>query len=90
MTRDLPVGDAAHGEAVDHDPSRRGDDLAGQELDDGGLAGAGGSHQKHKFPVLNGKGDALKGLRPVFVCFFNVLQSNHIISLVAGDPARCI
>ena len=64
--------------------------MTGQELDDGGLAGAGGSHQKHKFPVLNGKGDALKGLRPVFVCFFNVLQSNHIISLVAGDPARCI
>ena len=87
---DLPVGDAAHGKAVDHDPPRRGDDLAGQELDDGGLTGAGGPHQKYKFPVLNGKGDALKGLRPVFVCFFNVLQSNHIISLVAGAPARCI
>ena len=56
---DLFFSDAAHGKAVDHHAAGGGHDLAGQELDDGGLTGAGGPHQKDEFSVVHGKGNAL-------------------------------
>ena len=69
---DLLVRDAAHGEAVDHDAALRGKDLAGQELDDGGLAGAGRADEEHELPVLYRKGDPAQGLRSVVVCLDDV------------------
>ena len=56
---DLPLGDVAHGEAVDHHPAPGGHQLAGQELDDGGLAAAGGAHQEHELPVLYLEGNSV-------------------------------
>ena len=55
----LTPGDVAHGEAVDHHPAPGGHQLAGQQLDDGGLSAAGGAHQEHEFSVLNLKRNAI-------------------------------
>ena len=70
---DLLVRDAAHGEAVNHDAALRGKDLAGQELDDGGLAGAGRADQEDKFPIVDLHGDAVERLGAGIVGFMHIL-----------------
>ena len=85
----LPLVDAAHGEAVDHDPARRGDDLAGEQLDDGGLARPGRAHQEGELAVLHCKGNALEGVRPVFVYLFRVYQTNHSSAPVRQNATYC-
>ena len=52
---DLFFSDAAHGKAVDHHAAGGGHHLTGHQLDDGGLTGAGGPHQKDEFSVVHGK-----------------------------------
>lgn len=42
-----------------HHPAPGGHQLAGQELDDGGLAAAGGAHQEHELPVLYLEGNSV-------------------------------
>ena len=46
--------------------------LAGDQLDNGGLTGAGGAHQKDEFAVLNGEGDPPNGLGPVVVLHLHI------------------
>ena len=69
---DLLFRDVAHGKTIDHNAPGTGLHLAGQKLDNRGLAGAGGTHQKHKLPVLNGQGNALDGLCAVVILHFHV------------------
>ena len=52
--------------------------LAGDQLDDGGFAGAGGAHQKHKFTVLNLHGNAVEGFVALGVGFDHVGKFYHI------------
>ena len=74
---DLLIRNIADGEPVDHDPPGAGLHLAGQELDNGGLSGAGGPHQKDEFPILNGQADALDRPGPIVIFHLHVFQTNH-------------
>ena len=74
---DLPLGNITDGKTVDHNAAGTGLHLAGQQLDNGGFAGARGPHQKHELPVLNGQGDAPDGPGPVFVLHLHIFQTNH-------------
>ena len=55
--------------------------LTGDELDDGGLTGAGGTHQEHELAVLNGQRDAVKGFISHCVGLDYIQKFNHIYLL---------
>ena len=80
---DLPLLDVGQGEAVNHHPALRGDDLSDEQLDHRGLAAAGGAHHKNELPVLDLHGQAVEGVGAVGVFFHYICQSYHAVSFPA-------
>ena len=76
--RQYPGRDAADGEAIHHDAPGGRHHLAREQLDEGGFPAAGGAHQKHKLPVLDGQRDAPDSRRAVFVLHFHVFETDHM------------
>ena len=75
--RDSPTADGLQMELIDEDVPFRGLDLAGNELDDGGLAGTGGTHQEDKLPVIDVHGDPLQGFVAGVVRFYHICKFYH-------------
>ena len=63
---------------VDHQLPLGQGDLAGDQLDHGGLSGPGGAHQKDKLSIINAEIDPLQGLGPVVVLFVDIDKSYHV------------
>ena len=74
----LPLADSLQGVAVHMDGAGGGLQLAGDELDDGGLTGTGRADQKAELTVLNLHGNAVEGLVTLRIGFYNISKFNHI------------
>ena len=75
---------------VDHQLSLGQGDLAGDQLDDGGLSRPGWTHQKDKFPVIDTQINPLQGLGSVIILFINIDKSYHVcISSPVSFFLRC-
>ena len=64
--------------AVDVDGAGGGLQLAGDELDDGGLTGTGRTDQEAELAVLDLHGNAVEGLVTLRIGFYNISKFNHI------------
>ena len=86
---DLPGVDVVEIVAVDHEAAAGAGHLAGDELQDGGFARTGGTHQKDEFPVLDLHGDPFQGPGAVVVGFLYIDETYHFrnphkIGMTAG------
>ena len=75
--RDLTAADPLQGIAVHMHRAGCGLQLAGDQLDDRRLTGAGGAHQKDEFTVFDLHGHAPEGLGTYGIGFCNVTKLNH-------------
>ena len=82
--------DVVHVVAVHHQPPLCGGDLPGDQLDDGGLPGAGWPHQKDELPVVDPHGDPFQRLGPVVVFFIYIDEPYHVSlrQTAATPPSR--
>ena len=63
--------------------------LAGNQLDDGGLAGTGGADEEAEFPILDLHGNAIQRFISLFVGFYYIVKFNHMYNLLySGSPGR--
>ena len=59
--------------------------LTGNQLDNGGLAGAGRADQEAEFTIFNLHIDAIQGLIALIISFFDIDKFNHMhLSPVIG------
>ena len=74
----LTLADPLQGIAVDVDSAGGGLQLAGDQLDDGGLTGTGRTDQEAELAVLDLHGNAVKGFVTLRIGFYNISKFNHI------------
>ena len=85
----LPLADPLQRVAVDMDGARGRLQLAGNQLDDGGLAGTGGADEEAEFPILDLHGNAVQRFISLFVGFYYIVKFNHMYNLLySGSPGR--
>ena len=90
---DLSLADPLQRVAVHMDAALGGAQLTGDQLDDGGLAGAGGAHQEAEFAVFDLHGNTVQSPVALIVCFFNISKKDHYIFScpgAAGPHARIL
>src|SRR5262249_12256927 len=77
----------AHVLAVDHDAAARRPLDGGQQLEQGGLAGAGVAGDEHDFPRLHGEAHLLEGVAPAHagIALADLAEGDHAAS---GAPTR--
>ena len=78
----LPLANPLQRVAVHVDGAGGGLQLAGNQLDDGGLTGAGGADEEAELAVLNLHGNAVQRFITLFIGFYNVSKLNHMYNLL--------
>ena len=84
--RDLPGGDGVQIKAVYHHPALGGGDLRGNQLNQRGLPGAGGSHQKDELPVVDAYINPFQRLGAVVVFFMYINKAYHRVTRSLAQP----
>ena len=59
-----------------------GPELTSDQLDDGGLTGAGGADEEAKLAVLNLHGHAVQRFITLLIGFYNISKLNHMYNLL--------